>query len=73
MRPSIPRIIFQCIGVLALLWLGIFWIWLVRPGDRAWYDIPLGLACLAMAGWDLAEVIRCLRARKREQREEDAR
>ena len=71
MRPSIPRIIFQCIGVLALLWLGIFWIWLLRPWDRAWYDIPLGLACLAMAGWDLAGVIRGLQAGG-QKREEDS-
>ena len=71
MRKSMLWLIFRSIGVLVLLWLGIFWLWLVRPSDRAWYDIPLGLVCLAMAGRDLVNVIRGLRARKRGRQTED--
>lgn len=65
MRPSIPRIVFECMDALALLWLGVYWICLVRPADQTWYDLPLGVLCLTMAAWDLVNTVRLLLVRRR--------
>ena len=71
MKQSIARIISQLVGGLVFTWLGIYWIWLVRPSDQSWYDLPLGILCLLMAVWDIFDVVRSLCRRKRWQKEED--
>ena len=71
MKPSLPHILLRGFSSLCLLWLGIYWIWLVRPVDQSWYDLPLGVLCLLMAVWDIFDVVRSLCRRKRWQKEED--
>ena len=71
MKQSIARIISQLVGGLVFTWLGIYWIWLVRPSDQSWYDLPLGILCLLMAVWDIFDAVRGLRARKQRENKED--
>ena len=71
MKQSIARIISQLVGGLVFTWLGIYWIWLVRPSDQSWYDLPLGILCLLMAVWDIFDAVRGLRARRQRENKED--
>ena len=55
--------------------LGAYWVFYAgqasgRGEDWIW-QLLLGLLCLAMAGWDLVNVVRGLQARRREQQAED--
>ena len=71
MKQSIARIISRAVSGVILVWLGIYWIWLVRPSDQSWYDLPLGILCLLMAVWDIFDAVRGLRARKQRENKED--
>ena len=69
------RLALDIISAALFACLGAYWVFYAGRADgrgEDWiWQLLLGLLCLAMAGWDLVNVVRGLQARRREQQAED--